>query len=106
LVKNGTGYWALSGALSHTGPTTVEQGSLRLEAMSHDNTNTGNISVATGAVLELVTSAATPRRVTGTGNVTVNGTLRTGASGTGTGTARYGGGLTFNTNSVLELGAA
>lgn len=106
LVKNGTGYWALSGTLSHTGPTTVEQGSLRLEAMSHDNTNTGNISVATGAVLELVTSAATPRRVTGTGNVTVNGTLRTGASGTGTGTARYGGGLTFNTNSVLELGAA
>jgi len=106
LVKNGTGYWALSGVLSHTGPTTVEQGSLRLEAMSHDNTNTGTISVATGAVLELVTSVATPRRVTGTGNVTVNGTLRAGASGTGTGTARYGGGLTFNTNSVLELGAA
>ena len=106
LTKTEAGHWTLAGALSHTGPTTVEQGSLRLEAMSHDNTNTGNISVATGAVLELVTSVATPRRVTGTGNVTVNGTLRAGASGTGTGTARYGGGLTFNTNSVLELGAA
>jgi autotransporter-associated beta strand protein len=106
LTKAEVGNWTLAGALSHTGPTTVEQGSLCLEAMSHDNTNTGAITVNSGAVLQLVTNDANPRRVTGTAPVTVNGTLRTGASAAASAVAKYGGALTFNSGSVLELGAA
>jgi hypothetical protein len=66
----------------------------------------GSITVNSGAVLQLVTNDANPRRVTGTAPVTVNGTLRTGASAAASAVAKYGGALTFNTNSVLELGAA
>ncbi len=77
-----------------------------LQRLTGLRSQVGSITVNSGAVLQLVTNDANPRRVTGTAPVTVNGTLRTGASAAASAVAKYGGALTFNTNSVLELGAA
>ena len=54
LVKTGAGTLTLSGALSYTGGTTVEAGTLQL--MLGGDYTTGDISVASGATLQLSTS--------------------------------------------------
>ena len=54
LVKTGEGTLTLSGALSHTGGTTVEAGTLQL--MLGGDYTVGDISVASGATLQLSAS--------------------------------------------------
>ena len=51
VVKNGSGTWALNGAHTYTGPTTVNAGILSLGQAALDNHSTVNI--AAGAVLDL-----------------------------------------------------
>jgi autotransporter-associated beta strand protein len=52
LTKTGTGTWKLSGSNSYTGPTTVNQGTLRL-AGAHSLGAETEVSVAPGAMLDL-----------------------------------------------------
>jgi autotransporter-associated beta strand protein len=51
VVKNGTGTWALNGAHTYTGATTVNAGVLSLGQAALDDSSTVNL--ATGAVLDL-----------------------------------------------------
>ena len=51
LVKDGPGKWALTGANTYTGPTTVNDGILSLSSASLDNTST--VTIGSGAKLNL-----------------------------------------------------
>lgn len=110
LAKDGTGTWTVSGALSYSGATDVDAGTLRL-ARADGNTMTSTVTVDAGATLELVTdtlpgSSGTSGRVLGTGNVTVNGDVKTRGGVVQKGQMRYGGNLTFGAGSKLWIGAA
>ena len=110
LAKDGAGTWTVSGALSYSGATNVDAGTLRL-ARADGNTMTSTVTVDAGATLELVTdtlpgSSGTAGRVLGTGNVTVNGDIRTRGGVVQKGQMRYGGNLTFGSGSKLYIGAA
>lgn len=110
IQKTGTGTWRMTGAMSYTGATDVDQGTLRVERPD-GNTMASTVTVDAGAFLELATdtmasSGATAGRVLGTGNVVVNGTVRTRGGTTQKGQVRYGGNLTFGSGSSLHIGAA
>jgi autotransporter-associated beta strand protein len=110
IQKTGTGNWRVTGAMSYTGATDVDQGTLRFERPD-GNTMASTVTVDAGAVLELATdtmasSGATAGRVLGTGNVVVNGIVKTRGGITQKGQVRYGGNLTFGAGSSLYIGAA
>lgn len=110
LAKDGTGNWIVSGALSYSGATDVNAGTLRL-VRADGNTMTGAVTVDAGATLELVTdtlpgSSGSAGRVLGTGNVVVNGDVKTRGGVVQKGQMRYGGNLTFNSGAKLYIGAA
>ena len=110
IQKTGTGNWRVTGAMSYTGATDVDQGTLRFERPD-GNTMASTVTVDAGAVLELATdtmasSGATAGRVLGTGNVVVNGIVKTRGGTTQKGQVRYGGNLTFGAGSSLYIGAA
>lgn len=52
LIKSGTGRWTLSGTNTHTGPTTVNQGTLSIAHPRSLGANT-DLAIASGATLEL-----------------------------------------------------
>ena len=89
LRKVGGGTWTLAGACTHTGPTTVVAGNLKITGSV---TGTTSLTVSAGAALEL--SAGT---LTVAGPITNNGTVRlygaTGLSSTGN----------FTNNGTLDL---
>lgn len=106
------GRLVLSGALSHTAPTTVNGGTLRV-ATANRNSTSGTVTVAAGGTVELVTdtlasTSSSSGEVLGTSDVSVNGgTIKTrGGSSVQKGQARYGGNLTFGAGSRLEIGTA
>lgn len=110
IQKTGTGTWRMTGAMSYTGATDVDQGTLRVERPD-GNTMASTVTVDAGAFLELATdtmasSGTTAGRVLGTGNVVVNGTVKTRGGTTQKGQVRYGGNLTFGSGSSLHIGAA
>lgn len=111
LAKEDAGRWVLSGALSYTGTTVVNGGTLRVET-GNSNTTSGAVTIGASGIVELVTgtlasAGATSGEVLGTGNVTVNGgTIKTRGGSTQQGQARYGGNLTFGSGSSLYIGAA
>jgi len=110
IQKTGTGNWRVTGAMSYTGATDVDQGTLRFERPD-GNTMASTVTVDAGAVLELATdtmasSGGTAGRVLGTGNVVVNGIVKTRGGTTQKGQVRYGGNLTFGAGSSLYIGAA
>ena len=110
IQKTGTGNWLVTGAMSYTGATDVDQGTLRFERPD-GNTMASTVTVDAGAVLELATdtmasSGGTAGRVLGTGNVVVNGIVKTRGGTTQKGQVRYGGNLTFGAGSSLYIGAA
>ena len=73
IVKTGTGSWTLTGAATHAGSTTVEQGTLVLAGSIN---NTAALTVASGATLALANGTVTVD--------TVN--IQNGATMTGAGT--------------------
>jgi autotransporter-associated beta strand protein len=106
------GRLVLSGALSHTAPTTVNGGTLRV-ATANRNSTSGTVTVAAGGTVELVTdtlasTSSSSGEVLGTSDVSVNGgTIKTrGGSSAQKGQVRYGGNLTFGAGSRLEIGTA
>jgi autotransporter-associated beta strand protein len=110
IQKTGTGNWRVTGAMSYTGATDVDQGTLRFERPD-GNTMASTVTVDAGAFLELATdtiasSGATAGRVLGTGNVVVNGIVKTRGGTTQKGQVRYGGSVVFNAGSSLYIGAA
>ena len=111
LAKEDAGRWVLSGALSYTGTTVVNDGTLRVET-GNSNTTSGAVTIGASGTVELVTgtlasAGATSGEVLGTGNVTVNGgTIKTRGGSTQQGQVRYGGNLTFGSGSSLYIGAA
>jgi fibronectin-binding autotransporter adhesin len=111
LVKNGAGKWVLNGALSYSGTTSVNNGTLRVEA-TDSNTTSGAVTIGASGTVELVTntlasSGAGNGEVLGTGNVTCNGgIIKTRGDVIQKGQVRYGGNLTFGAGSSLYIGAA
>jgi fibronectin-binding autotransporter adhesin len=110
LAKEDAGRWVLSGALSYTGTTAVNGGTLRVET-TNSNTTSGAVTIGASGTVELVTatlasSGASAGEVLGTGDVTVNGVIKTRGGTTQKGQVRYGGNLTFGAGSSLYIGAA
>jgi fibronectin-binding autotransporter adhesin len=110
LAKEDAGKWVLSGALTYTGTTAVNGGTLRVET-GNSNTTTSVVTIGASGTVELVTNTlastgATSGEVLGTGNVTCNGTIKTRGGNTQKGQVRYGGNLTFGAGSSLYIGAA
>jgi fibronectin-binding autotransporter adhesin len=110
LAKEDAGKWVLSGALTYTGTTAVNGGTLRVET-SDSNTTSGAVTIGASGTAELVTNTlastgATSGEVLGTGNVTCNGIIKTRGGNTQKGQVRYGGNLTFGAGSSLYIGAA
>jgi len=110
LAKEDAGRWVLSGALTYTGTTAVNGGTLRVET-SDSNTTSGAVTIGASGTAELVTNTlastgATSGEVLGTGNVTCNGIIKTRGGNTQKGQVRYGGNLTFGAGSSLYIGAA
>lgn len=110
VAKEDAGRWVLSGALSYTGTTAVNGGTLRVETAT-SNTTSGAVTVGASGTVELITdqlasSGAGAGEVLGTGNVTVNGVVKTRGGTTQKGQVRYGGNLTFGAGSTLYIGAA
>ena len=112
LTKADTGYWRITGALSHRGQTTVSGGTLRVERPD-GNAMASIVVVQNTSTLELATdtlpeSGATAGRVLGTGTLIVNGggSVKTRGGTTQKGQVRYGGNVVFNAGSSLYIGAA
>ncbi len=99
LTMDGAGLLAIDGANTYTGATTVNSGTLRLEASGSIASSSG-VSVDSGATLDLASNNATIANLSGNGNVTLGtGTLTiNGATGTDTfgGAISGSGGLTFD----------
>lgn len=111
LAKEDAGKWVLSGALSYTGTTAVNGGTLRVQT-ANSNTTSGTVTIGASGTVELVTdtlasTSASSGEVLGTGNVTVSGgVVKTRGGTTQKGQVRYGGNLTFGAGSTLYIGAA
>jgi len=109
LAKEDAGRWVLSGALSYTGTTVVNGGTLRVQTAT-SNTTSGAVTIGASGTVELVTDGAVPTsgngRVLGTSSVTCNGTIKTRGGTTQKGGCRYGGSLTFGNGSQIYIGAA
>ena len=110
IAKEDAGRWVLSGALTYTGTTAVNGGTLRVET-GNSNTTTSVVTIGASGTVELITdtlasTGATSGEVLGTGNVTCNGIIKTRGGTTQKGQVRYGGNLTFGAGSSLYIGAA
>ncbi len=97
VVKSGVGTWALGGANTYTGGTTVSGGTLLANGGASgagtSSTGSGNVTVGTGAVLGgagVAGNVSTGAGATTGGVVTVNGTITAGASNAATGTLTTG----------------
>ena len=109
IAKEDAGKWVLSGALSYTGTTSVNGGTLRVET-SNSNTTSGTVTIGASGTVELVTNTlastgAGNGEVLGNGNVVCNGIIKTQGSTAQKGQARYGGNLTLGAGSSLYIGA-
>ncbi|MDO8544212.1 MAG: autotransporter-associated beta strand repeat-containing protein [Opitutaceae bacterium] len=93
IVKSGTGIWALSGANTFSGTTTVSQGTLQIDSNAPSG-SAGALGNATSAVTlnDAGTGANNTALLIGTDGVTIGRTI-TGANA-GTGTTSLGGNLT------------
>ena len=110
LAKEDAGKWVLSGALSYTGTTAVNGGTLRVET-GNSNTTTSVVTIGASGTVELITDtlasvSASSGEVLGTGNVTCNGIIKTRGGNTQRGQVRYGGNLTFGAGSSFYIGTA
>lgn len=81
LIKGGSSVLTLTGNNSYSGNTTIDVGTLKIGSAGQLGTGTyaGNISIASGAVLEHASSAYTTvggatNRITGLGSITKSGT--------------------------------
>ena len=104
LSKDGAGTWYLTGALSHTGPTNVAQGTLRIQTPD-SNLSSGQVTVAAAAELQLATytlasSGSSAGKVLGSSGVNCSGVIKTRNQ------VRYGSHVTFNSGSALYIGGA
>ena len=93
LLKTGSGMQELSGANSHSGGTTVSQGTLRVSNATGSATGSGSVQVFTGATLTGSGSIA--------GAMNVEGTVNPGVP---IGTLTVGGNVAFSTGGVLCIG--
>jgi autotransporter-associated beta strand protein len=94
LTKTGTGVWTLSGSCSHRGTTIVESGTLRLVSGANI-TQTTDLSVRSGATLDLAGAAVTA------GGITVaDGSTLIYRGGTLNGEASLGGSLVADLSGV------
>ncbi len=111
LLKTGTGTWALAGASTFTGTTTVSQGTLRIDADAPSG-SAGALGNATSAVT--INNASTGANATalliGASGVTIGRNVTVANAGTGTttlggsitsGTGTFGGGVTLNKSASL-----
>lgn len=93
LVKNGAGSLTLSGANTHTGPTTLNAGTVTVSGSGQ--LGTGPLTVATGSTLLLNKGVTLAQSVSGAGAVTSNsGTVSLSGSWAG-----FSGSYTLNTGS-------
>ncbi len=104
FVKVGSCKMTVSGKSNHSGSTTVKAGELCLK--SGAQMGTGALSVARGATLSGVTTAAAPL-TNATVSVSAGATLQVGATATATsGLMNFGGNsVTLASGSVLHIGA-
>jgi autotransporter-associated beta strand protein len=102
LIKGGSSVLTLTGNNSYSGNTTVDAGTLKIGSAGQLGTGTyaGNISIASGAVLEHASSASTTvggatNRITGSGSITKSGsgTLRINSSQSFSGGVNLTGGI-------------
>lgn len=111
LAKSDAGKWVLTGALSYTGTTAVNGGTLRVQT-ANSNTTSGAVTIGASGTVELITdtlatASSSSGEVLGTGNVTCNGgIIKTRGGTTQKGQVRYGGNLTLGSGSTLYIGAA
>ena len=74
LVKNGAGTWVLSGSSSHSGNTSLQEGTLRLENTSA--LGSGTLSMSNGTTLQLRSNSSTTfnggNGLGGLGGATIN----------------------------------
>ena len=92
LVKNGTGTWAINGANTYTGGTTITGGTLKVNNATASGTGTGAVTVGSGAALG------------GFGKITGPVTINSGAHlapGDGVGTLTVGN-LSLSAGAVLD----
>jgi len=108
LIKTGSGTLTLSGANTYKGTTNVNSGCLVLKGSLASAT----VNVKKGAVLSLAGTIAGKANVYGTlngtggtikGNVVSQGALLTPADSTSLGTFTFGGNLTLDSTSVVEM---
>ncbi len=119
LIKNGNGNWVLYGNNTFSGTTTINAGTLRINASNGLGTTTGLVTVNSGAALEFNAEADYPAQnivLSGTGianagawrkidtgnrsfagDVTLNSDTRFNATG---GTLEYDGALNLNGNTM------
>jgi fibronectin-binding autotransporter adhesin len=108
LTKTGAGTWAVSGANSYGGITTISAGTLEVSTLANGNANSG-IGASPNAASNLVFGAATATlRYTGSGNVTTDRgfTLSSGAGGGATIESSGTGTLSFDNSVAINYGTA
>ena len=99
LTKNGVGVWQLDTANSYTGGTTINAGTLLLNA-ANGATGTGGVMLNGGA---LASTAGPAVSVSGSVTVASNASLVPGNGAVGSLSIGGGGGLTLNNNSILDF---
>lgn len=102
FTKTGAGTLVLSGANSHTGPTVVNAGTLRVSNTFGSATGSGNVTIAAGARL---TGSGTIGEGLGSVTASINGKLAPG-EGAGTLTFNLGGGSLNLVGAVTGPGTA
>lgn len=95
IVKEGSGYWRLTGNNDYKGTTQVTGGTL---IVNGKHTGTGAVTVAANATLAGKGTIA--------GKVTLNGTLQVGDTLANDNGLTFNGGLTIGSNAVLKLNDA
>ena len=95
IVKEGSGYWRLTGNSDYKGTTQVTGGTL---IVNGKHTGTGAVTVAANATLAGKGTLA--------GKTTINGTLQVGDTLANDNGLTFNGGLTIGSNAVLKLNDA
>lgn len=95
IVKEGTGYWRLTGNSDYAGTTKVNGGTL---IVNGKHSGSGAVTVAASATLA--------GKGTLTGKTTINGTLQVGDTLANDKGLTFSGGLTLGENAVLKLNDA